>query len=171
MQNQIESHNQGGTRREIMVLREWLVSLSEKSLFLTIEDVVAMEEGSRARLLFIGRDALRPMSTFEHRRGLPPVRPEEFFADGFQAEFVRGRGLEGTAVWNVPSWRADRRPEPFSFHVEYETGRWSPHAAVGWAHLPDSARVGWRGPAVFWDSLAAMPEVYLPSLGPGGRRS
>lgn len=149
---------------------EWQKFMVEKYA-LTLGDVRAMEPRESLEVLALDRniwDTVMQDGTKNRDH-----RPQTFF-DQARANYVHDRECQGRFRWTQDGFEY----QDFEFQIEFKHGSWYPLTegrlralfpsdaplidpyVCHVSDLPDSTKVGWRGPMIPWDKLADAPCVY-----------
>ena len=133
-------------------MSEWIENARPRTL--TIQDILFGRD--RMELLVLNCDNVEPTDT--------PCDPEFFFR--FQkATFKNSRDLKGALRFR----NGDRlKIKNFEFHVEYKE-EWHPLKDgyvfdIHYTSLPETTRVGWKGPVMEWIRLSQEPKVWLKEI-------
>jgi len=158
---------------------EWRDHVASECL--TIRDILELEPGERLTVLPIHRnlcDSVYPHG-LKGERPRPVLPATKFFRPKELAVYIHKSELTGRVEWG---WDVEMEcaSDPFEFHVEYKPGHWYPlkdgslptadavegstdlgdAAGKHWREFPPDTRVGWRGPMLALEKLAAQPPVF-----------
>lgn len=148
---------------------EWLDIASPYHV--TIKDILSVPVGEPVKLLFICRNIFD--LTSENAKGVS-MRPSDFFRKCYQVEFVRTEGIKGI-------WKSEDKTNEREFDIFLENlGFWFPlvnnrvpdrdyqgvfdlsvSAGKHYSELPETTKLGWRGPMIFKDKIDELPNVVL----------
>lgn len=148
--------------------QKWLEQ--SKIHHLTVDTLRQMKEGDVYKFLIMDRN-LEDITNEINEEGAV-VSPKVFFRDNW-AIYKHEKETCGTITWSFGESR------PFEFDIEYDTDYWYPlenghlpkedldeligfgdKGGLHWTKFDDTARVGWRGPMMLWDSLSEMPDIF-----------
>jgi hypothetical protein len=157
---------------------EWAESATRKK-HVKIADVARMKMYDKATILCLDRnfgDFVYNLATKQRKKGQTKVVVDvrDLLKTCYVFEYQHMFGLCGIAKWQG-DWAEDRAPEIFEWDIEYAPGSYlklvngclpmedcctnrAADACPSWTTFPEDRRVGWRGPCLFIEDLANLPE-------------
>lgn len=165
------------------VCEEWYVDLT-RAFHLTLADVLALRRGDVLTLTHFDRNMCDVCFDGGTSGDVAPKTAHpaaSYFKNALQSTYTHSEGVSGALVFDFEAPGA--AASPFTWHIEYkpdcwyplcdnyecyprdEDGAWPERPAElrHWSTYPGSTRIGYRGPCVRTETLAAMPDVFYGS--------
>lgn len=153
---------------DALTISEWINNA--KKYYVTLGDIMEIKKGEKIKFLILDRNVLdvvqntnKPNKAYE---------PAKFFRKSYGI-LKYGGNLQGTMKFCDISVQ-----RPFEFHIEYKKDQWYPlkneylpahdpqniFKLLGkqkhYTEFPKSTHVGFRGPMIFWQDMANLPNIY-----------
>lgn len=148
-----------------------------KPYHLTIGDVLEFPVGKSVRIFFLDRSMFDLSCDNKYNPIGQPIRPSEFFRQGYFIDFTRRDDLKGTWTWTF-NGSVDNDRE---FDLALGEHLWYPmrdskvpekdsqgiftipedFAGKHYQELPRNNRIGWRGPMMLASNMDKCPDIVM----------